>query len=436
MNEAMQAFVAANEHPSTTNKNKPVKDFVDRSKDIKTELDAGLERIDQIDDPSLRSIALMELRDQLGLKPNEFQRLVELLSKLRDEQPPEDFLELREWSSSQRQKPVVEDLLAGSGLTVIAADGHSGKSSFCYEICEAVTNGGIFAGQFQAVQGAAIYVQVDESPMDAEVKFQRMGFNPDASCMHMMFAFTPLMIPELKAKIQSTGAKVVVMDALVSIAGGTAQIKDAEFALMLYRLNRLASDLGVAVIMIHHLKKDAKRKEVRKEDVFGTAFIYNATADYWGYWREDENGAPQFKLRVLKARSNTVPLNTTYVFDGNDEDHRLTFKGFGDRVVSLDELKTKRQQVMALLHRHPGRRWTGNEVSQHFGWNGADYACNVLAKLYEQRLGIDRAEGPSTGGRRSYVYFSVLGGEVEKSEFTTASTHDQTAQNSSDSWDF
>ena len=85
MNEDMQAFVAANEHPSTTNKNKPVKDFLDRSKDIKAELDAGLQRIDQIDDPSLRSIALMELRDHLGLKPNEFQRLVELLSRLQDE---------------------------------------------------------------------------------------------------------------------------------------------------------------------------------------------------------------------------------------------------------------------------------------------------------------------------------------------------------------
>lgn len=436
MNEDMQAFVAANEHPSTTNKNKPVKDFLDRSKDIKAELDAGLQRMDQIDDPSLRSIALMELRDHLGLKPNEFQRLVELLSRLQDEQPPEDFNEQRKWASTQRQKPVVEDLLAGSGLTTVAADGHSGKSSLCYEICEAVTTGGIFAGQFQCVQGAVIYVQVDESPMDAEVKFQRMGFKPDASCMHMMFAFAPLMIPEPKAKIQSTGAKVVVMDALVSIAGGTAQIKDAEFSLMLYRLNRLASDLGVAVIMIHHLKKDAKRKEVRKEDVFGTVFIYNASADCWGYWREDENGAPQFKLRVLKSRSNTVPLNTTYVFDGNDEDHRLTFKGFGDRVVSLDELKNKRQQVMALLHRHPGRRWSGKEVSQHFGWNGAGYACNVLAKLYEQRLGIDRVEGPPTRGRRSYVYFSVLGGEVEKSELTTTSTHVQTAQNSSDSWDF
>ena len=54
---------------------------------------------------------------------------------------------------------------------------------------------------------------------------------------------------------------------------------------------------------------------------------------------------------MLKARSNTVELGTICVFNGNEEDHRLTFKGFGDRVVSLDELKIKRDKVAVLLHR-------------------------------------------------------------------------------------
>ena len=46
-----------------------------------------------------------------------------------------------------------------------------------------------------------------------------------------------------------------------------------------------------------------------------------------------------------------MELGTICVFNGNEEDHRLTFKGFGDRVVSLYELKTKRDKVAALLHR-------------------------------------------------------------------------------------
>ena len=101
------------------------------------------------------------------------------------------------------------------------------------------------------------------------------------------------------------------------------------------------------------------------------------------------------------------------------------FKGFGDRVVSLNELKTKRDQVAALLHRDGSQKWSGACVSEFFGWNGSRYAENMLARLYEQRCGVDRVATPSTGGRRRYAYFSVLGGEVEKSGFPTSSTPSQ-----------
>ena len=115
-------------------------------------------------------MALIQLREQLGLRANEFLRLVELLSKFKGEQPPEDFDKLRKWASTRRKPPVVEDLIGSSCLTVWAADGGSGKSCGGYEIAEAVTTGGKFAGQFQAQVGDVVFVQEDESPTDAEVK--------------------------------------------------------------------------------------------------------------------------------------------------------------------------------------------------------------------------------------------------------------------------
>ena len=59
------------------------KDFIARAKQAKKELDKGLERVDAIDDPALRSVALIKLRDELGLNRAEFLRLVELLSKFK-----------------------------------------------------------------------------------------------------------------------------------------------------------------------------------------------------------------------------------------------------------------------------------------------------------------------------------------------------------------
>ena len=74
------------------------KDFIARAEDLKKDLDKGLKRIDAITDPTLRSVALIQLREELGLRSNEFLRLVELLSKFKGEQPPEDFDKLREWT--------------------------------------------------------------------------------------------------------------------------------------------------------------------------------------------------------------------------------------------------------------------------------------------------------------------------------------------------
>ena len=105
-----------------------------------------------------------------------------------------------------------------SAICLIWDDDGSSKSCGAYEIAEAVTTGGKVAGQFQPQVGDVVFVQEDESPTDAEVKWRRTGFNPDGKRQHRMWSFTPLMIPELKAKIQATNAKAVVMDSLISIA--------------------------------------------------------------------------------------------------------------------------------------------------------------------------------------------------------------------------
>lgn len=406
MNELDSSFLERLEELQPTEDRK---DFIARSQELKLSLDKGISRIDDITDASLRSIALIKLREELGLRKDEFLALVEQLSRFREEQPPDDFAQLKSWAEAKRQAPIIEDIL-GVGLTVFAADGSSSKTSFAYEAAEAITKGSSFAGQFQAQHGAVVFVQCDESPTDAAVKWQRMSFDPEPDKISFFWAFTPLMIPELAAKVRATNAKLVVMDSLISIAGGTISAKDAEFGLMLYRLNRLASELNISILLIHHLAKEKNRKVVSKEDIYGTAFILNATADCWGYWRNSENNDPQFILRSLKARSNTIDIGTTYLFDGNEEDHRIIFRGFGDRAVSLDELKSKREKVAALLRQDPGRRWTGKQVSDHFGWNGVRYAEKVLTDLFTARAGVNRVSMPSSGGRRAYGYYSVSRG--------------------------
>ena len=109
------------------------------------------------------------------------------------------------------------------------------------------------------------------------------------------------------------------------------------------------------------------------------------------------------------ARSKTVGLGTIYVFNDNEEEHRLTFKGFGDRVVGLDELKTKRDKVAALLNRDGSQKWSGACVSKFFGWVGSRYAKTCWQDTTKSVVVLIACKCPAlvAGGNTSTSAFCV-----------------------------
>jgi hypothetical protein len=386
-------------------------EFVKEAHALRQALDEGLKAIDAMPDVAMRSVGLVQLRRNLGLQGPDFTALVHQLAEHQEEAPPEDFDALLAYADSISTEPIVDDLLA-VGLTLLAGEGGSGKSSVAYQLVEAVTTGSKFAGQFQAKQAPCLVVQLDESIKDASVKWRAMGFEPGKGLIHFLWKFNPMMFPELRAKIQSTGAKVVILDSLLKVAGGAIKAVDAEFGLLIYRLNQLAAELNVAIVCIHHLAKadkTKKRVEVTKEDIYGSAYVFNGAADVWGYWRftEDGNPDPLFALKVLKNRSNLVEVNTTYEFEGSSEDQRISFRGMANRTITLDEIKTHRERCRAFLLNRPGTVFTAKQVNDHTGVGSAAYAKRLLTELYQARLGIDRKRLPSTGGRPPYGYFAV-----------------------------
>ena len=370
---------------------------------LRKALEDGLNEIDLLP-PIDRSCGLIALRTELKLGVQQFEKLVDAMIRSREESPPDSFDACMAYSHS---KYIVEDLL-GVGLTLFAADGYTGKSTFAYELIEAITNGSKFASQFQTSKAPTLIVQLDESSNDAAIKWRRMSLDPDRNNFKIKWKFTPLEFPELKEEIKSRGVKVVVLDSLMGIAGGQISPKDAEFGLLIYRLNKLAGELAISIICIHHITKQKGRKQVVKEDIFGTAYVYNGSADCWGYWKESAPNGWVYNLKILKSRSATVDANTTYQFDGNEEDYRLTFTGRADGNASLDQLKNQREKVRLFLQNHPEMSFSPKQVNDRLGLCSIGYARNILSKLYTSRAGVDRIKLPSTGGRPTYVYKSCV----------------------------
>jgi hypothetical protein len=252
---------------------------------------------------------------------------------------------------------------------------------------------------------------MDESKTDAKRKFKVLGLKPATGALTIKWHFSPMMFPELRRWVAESGAKLVVLDSLMTIAGGQISPKDAEFSLLIYRLNLLASELGLTVLCLHHVVKAAggkQRTEITKEDIFGTAYVYNGSSEAWGLWqsREDNQPEPVFNLRCLKSRSGLVDQGTTYQFDGNDEDRRLSYRGMAGRTITLNQIKSTRDRVIALLQSVGGVALDPKTVNDRLQLGNADYARRLCRELYETpSVPIGRKDGNSGGGRPAYLYF-------------------------------
>ena len=383
--------------------------FIDDAITIKERLEKGLEKLDKLENVLLRTCALETLKKELGLTSgNIFDKLVNTLIRENENNEPEDFEAIM--ASDDGLKPVIDDLLA-VGLTLWVGDGDSGKSSFVYQILEAVSKGAKFAGQFPTKEAHTMIIQLDEPLANMKQKFQRMDFAPNPKNFKVKWNFHPLMIPELEKEIVKNKTKVVAIDSLLRVCDGIQDICSAEMGLFIYRLNKIASKHNISIILIHHLNRPPKKQErkvVTKDDIYGSGYIYNGTSDCFALWRkkEEETLDYQWILKNLKARSSIVDEEESYIFEGSEEDFRFSFEKLGSREISLDEIKTTTGKVLQLLKNNPQEKYTPKQVSSILKLGNAGWAGNILATLKGKNL-IGRIEADiNTGGRKTYYYFA------------------------------
>tara|TARA_Y100001968_G_C19411068_1_gene746326 strand:- start:466 stop:1728 length:1263 start_codon:yes stop_codon:yes gene_type:complete len=383
-----------------TKDSKATNSIADTAKSMKQTLEEGLKEIDDLD-PVERSCGLLALQKKMKLGKDAFAKLVDNLVRMTEEQPPKTFKALLEYSKDV--KPMIPDLL-GVGLTLIAAEGYAGKSAFCYEIVEAVTNGGVLFNQFEVKEANGLIIQLDETYADYAVKQRIMNLQFKEKNWEIWWNFTPLEFPELKKYVIENNTKVIMMDSCLKIAGVSSNPKDAEFGLLIYRLNQLAGELGISIILIHHLNKKEGRKTVVKEEIYGTAFIFNGSADVWGFWIEQGAKGLVANLKILKSRSMVVDINEQYRFTQCPETKRHIYLDRANGTATLNELNTNKDRVLNLLKDSPFTLFSAADVNRILNLGNVNYARNILLKLYVARCGVDRVEGDVSKGRPPYLY--------------------------------
>ena len=105
-----------------------------------------------------------------------------------------------------------------------------------------------------------------------------------------------------------------------------------------------------------------------------------------------------------------MELGTTYEFDGNEEDQRLIYKGIKGRVISLDQIKTAKGRVRALIRNAGDAALDPKVVNAQLNLGNVNYASRLCRELFtDPREQVDRKPMGTTtkGGRPIYGYFLV-----------------------------
>ena len=372
-------------------------------------LKLGLEVLEDIDSPTERFIALQNLRDQTGL--NNGKAFDQAVATLIDEQRNDKDCTLAELMERQHDATWGIDQFGAKGaLVCIGGDKGEGKTTLMYQTAIAVASGAPLFNELTVQRGPAIIVQCDESDLNAKKKFLAMGAEADLP-IHWMWGFNPSMVPELKRKIQKTGAKFIGIDSITTVAGGRGiKSTDPEYALFLYQLNNLAAELGVVIFLLIHLRKpdSAKaRTSVGLDDFLGTGMLTAACSDVFGYWaNKAEDAFPnQFMLRCLGKRN--CEAGTTWNLQGSTDDFSLTFVGVQGGGETPSERRSVIAKALDYLRQRKGQPQGIETIAAGIGAHEKTVAKELRNYFSSgNALNIRRVKGESTtaGGRPPWLW--------------------------------
>ena len=388
-----------------------VDDFTTNAAKKVSKLREALEVIDAMDSPVDRLASYQELTRIVGCKESEMSQLVQLMQQENDKGLQEGTL-AQVLSNAADIEPAIENLLALGAVTMVAADGGVGKSVLIYRIAEAVASGGKFGGTLQAVKGNVLVVQKDESAANAKQKLRLMGMQCPDDAVIFRFNFNAAMYPELRKWIRETEAKVVVMDSFGSLFGGAVGMGEAEVGLHLYRLNQIASEEGVAILLTHHLRKMDKskagaRKEVHLGDLFGSSYIVNGASDVWAVVRDSESKEPKFVLTVLKPRTGITMAGDRFELIGSNEDLSLTITSHNGEADGTEKLRGLKAKVVECLKgRTEEVALDLNEISAAVNAHRGSVERVVKSLVSAEHPGLKRVGQKRIGSKKpTYVYW-------------------------------
>lgn len=152
------------------------------------------------------------------------------------------------------------DGLLTEGLTLLGGKPKIGKSYMALDFAMAVASGGVALGSVECQQGAVLYCALEDNHRRLQRRMKQLYGVEETWPRDLHFATSSPrldggLVDELREWIDTHDAKLVIIDTFAGVRPrGRGEGYDADYA-ALSPLQEMAGDMGVAILVIHHLRK-------------------------------------------------------------------------------------------------------------------------------------------------------------------------------------
>ncbi len=152
------------------------------------------------------------------------------------------------------------DGLLTEGLTLLGGKPKIGKSYMALDFAMAVASGGVALGSVECHQGAVLYCALEDNHRRLQRRMKQLYGVEETWPRDLHFATSSPrldggLVDELREWIDTHDAKLVIIDTFAGVRPrGRGEGYDADYA-ALSPLQEMAGEMGVAIMVIHHLRK-------------------------------------------------------------------------------------------------------------------------------------------------------------------------------------
>jgi len=164
---------------------------------------------------------------------------------------------------------IVPDIIPAEGVSLLSSKPKFGKSWLVYDLCIACTMNRFTLGELKPAQGDVLYLALEDSKRRLQRRITKLlpGFGvPWPERLTLKTEWRRLHeggLDDVRGWHSDTKAKggkpiLVVIDVLAKVRKpvGNRQLYEADYA-ALADLNKLANELGLAIVVVHHTRKMA-----------------------------------------------------------------------------------------------------------------------------------------------------------------------------------